>query len=507
MSEQQASQAEEQTPVIGLAGKRKWGYKVSQVDDFLEHAHDLYEREEPALTQEEIQLQSFDLEHNGYVIGQVDATLIRLEKAVVDKQTQWDIIHSGRAVWDVTTHDLALSLKNRAERDRKERFKSGEKRTPSYDKKQVDLLVDQTWSHIARTLDLPMASAEEVKGADQVSAAQVANVIFTQRRGKNGYDESSVDSYLNRIIQILTRLESIVRVSAGAEVSADFTASAAPSASSVAAGLDNTPLAERTATFSPLSDEPPAEVPQPQIEEKQGATEEVDSHESSQSVSSLAGLVHTATVENGIEDDTEDAAQAPPSFAPQEVPASRAAKSAKSSFFDFRKKREERAAETAATDGSENKDNKTGIDDAPNGVVNEESDQNDTSFDQLQAAFDEEPATHPSQSEVPLPSFVSEVQPEPAQKSFDFPVQSEVPTGKDLNTSAVESEPESVTEHETVPEDDRTEAKSETEADPDKYISSLLNHTSVQTSSFEIPNLTFPTVGGAEQDEKGNSNR
>jgi DivIVA domain-containing protein len=507
MSEQQASQAEEQTPVIGLAGKRKWGYKVSQVDDFLEHAHDLYEREEPALTQEEIQLQSFDLEHNGYVIGQVDATLIRLEKAVVDKQTQWDIIHSGRAVWDVTTHDLALSLKNRAERDRKERFKSGEKRTPSYDKKQVDLLVDQTWSHIARTLDLPMASAEEVKGADQVSAAQVANVIFTQRRGKNGYDESSVDSYLNRIIQILTRLESIVRVSAGAEVGADFTASAAPSASSVAAGLDNTPLAERTATFSPLSDEPPAEVPQPQIEENQGATEEVDSHESSQSVSSLAGLVHTATVENGIEDDMEDAEQAPPSFAPQEVPASRAAKSAKGSFFDFRKKREERATETAATDGSDNKDNKTGTDDAPNGVVSEESHQNDTSFDQLQAAFDEEPAAHPSQSEVPLPSFVSEVQPEPVQKSFDFPIQSEVPAGKDLSTSAVESEPEPVTEHETVSEGDKIEAKSETEADPDKYISSLLNHTSVQTSSFEIPNLTFPTVGGAEQDEKGNSNR
>jgi DivIVA domain-containing protein len=197
--------------VIDRAGKHHWGYNVDQVDEFLQHAHDLYEEDDPGLTQEDIQLTSFDLEKNGYVIGQVDATLIRLEKAVVDKHTSYEIAHRGRQAWDDDTKALVRTLEERAEAPDGERFKRGLPKHPSYDVKQVDLLVRQAWTRITSLMGV-RSQLEPETGSENINASQVSNVIFTQRKAKHGYDESSVDAYLNRIIQVLTRMESVTRL-------------------------------------------------------------------------------------------------------------------------------------------------------------------------------------------------------------------------------------------------------------------------------------------------------
>ena len=444
MSEQDATQAEEQTPVIGLAGKRKWGYKVSQVDDFLERAHDLYEQPEPELTQEEIQLQSFDLEHNGYIIGQVDATLIRLEKAVVDKQTQWDILHEGREAWEGKTRSLALTLQPRAERELKDRFKAGEKKTASYDKKQVDTLIDQTWAHVSRTLQLPGTPSEGVKGEDDVNAPQITNVIFTQRKGKKGYDEASVDSYLNRVVQVLTRLESIVRISADTDDEANFTpqtaddlglaassAVASPSLLSFApvassdttdeqGASDDASAAEETAAFDPIQDllaeEAAAKGSDTAVSAPQA--EETDTEDGAQTSLSLASLVNTS---HGVEHEetypentaANAAAEVPPSYAPQ----TGAAQEPSTSFFD----------QSASALASEQ--------------------------------------TAPAQGEATSQTAAAPV-----------PLPNEAEQGSTEQTE--ESTPEGAEK-----------------SDPEEYISSLLNQTSiVQTSSFEIPNLTFPST-------------
>jgi DivIVA domain-containing protein len=427
MSEQQATQAEEQTPVIGLAGKRKWGYKVSQVDDFLVQARDLYEQPEPRLTQEEIQLQSFDLERNGYIIGQVDATLIRLEKAVVDKRTEWDLQHQGHDVWNQQTRTFALTLQQRAELQPKSRFKLGEKRTASYDRKQVDSLVDQAWSHISKELGLSTSQRGDVKGADEVSAAQVSNVIFTQRRGKRGYDEASVDAYLNRIIQVLTRMESIVRVSAGSDNGLEN-----PAQSEQAGAADSTELPTLSRLLNNSSDAEPATAAAPLIPP-------TDSHDSDQSVgertvafsplddlqaaavrdeesvtaneaetpqtTSLAGLVHTHEPQDLTQ--APEPTVVPPSFAPggsEQTPAA------------------QRPAQTAP------------VSPTPQPAANE-------------------PVASPVSDEAP-------VEPVPSKP----------------NESSTPSE----------------QSDADATANPDEYISSVLSHTSVQTSSFEIPNLTFP---------------
>lgn len=95
----QEPESERNASGIARTSKRKWGYDSEQVDAFLERAHMLYEGEGAQLTQHDIQNVSFDLVKGGYVIAQVDAALARLERAVVDKQTTWEISQHGRVAW------------------------------------------------------------------------------------------------------------------------------------------------------------------------------------------------------------------------------------------------------------------------------------------------------------------------------------------------------------------------------------------------------------------------
>ncbi|OXN00965.1 DivIVA domain-containing protein [Bifidobacterium vansinderenii] len=206
--------AERNSATIARAGKRKWGYDVGQVDAFLERAHTLYEDDEPKMSQADIQNVSFALEKDGYVISQVDAALNRLEKAVVDKQTQWDVTQFGRVAWRAATEQLAHSLYGRADRPAKNRFDPGASRHPSYDRKQVDRLVNQVVGKIKRELgESKERESDAVRKIDaELTSTRVSNIIFTQRTGKRGYSERQVDAYLNRAIQVLARLESFARL-------------------------------------------------------------------------------------------------------------------------------------------------------------------------------------------------------------------------------------------------------------------------------------------------------
>lgn len=209
-----ASEQEHNGSTLARAGKRKWGYDTSQVDEFLERVHALYEEDEPKISQSDIQNTAFSLQKNGYVISQVDAALHRLENAVVDKQTQWDVAQAGRVAWQAQTQSLAQTLLPRASRAAKQRFADGPARKPSYDRKQVDRFVDQIVGKLNRELgfDEQPQDNETAQADSQITASSIANVIFTQRKGKHGYAERQVDAYLNRAIQVFSRLESYARL-------------------------------------------------------------------------------------------------------------------------------------------------------------------------------------------------------------------------------------------------------------------------------------------------------
>lgn len=198
---------------IARAGKRKLGYDTTQVDAFLERAHTLYDSEGINLTQQDIQSVSFELAKDGYVISQVDAALHRLEQAVVDKQTAWEIGQQGRVAWKAQTEKLYQKVASHVERAPRERFKPGAPKQPSYDKKQVDRIADQVVDKAAAALGVDGVTQSDVKGLADLNADAVNNVIFTQRKGKKGYDERQVDYFLNVCVQLLSRIESYARIS------------------------------------------------------------------------------------------------------------------------------------------------------------------------------------------------------------------------------------------------------------------------------------------------------
>lgn len=201
-------------------GKRKFGYNVSQVNEFLERAHKLYVSDNMDLTQKDIQEVSFDLERDGYVISQVDATLSRLENAVVDKATEYDIMHRGRVVWKAEIEDIYRTLLKHAKRAERQRFAPGEPKHPSYDRIQVDELVNQILDKIAISLGHRASWDTDEDILKEITDDFVSDVVFTQRVGKRGYDERQVDYYLNSCIRVLSKIESYERISKDFDISA-----------------------------------------------------------------------------------------------------------------------------------------------------------------------------------------------------------------------------------------------------------------------------------------------
>lgn len=204
-------------PGIARAGKHRWGYDPAQVDAFLEHAHVLYDSEDAQLDQRDIQNVSFDPVKDGYVIAQVDAALGRLERAVVDKQTTWEISREGRIAWKARTEEMRRQIAEHASRVAGQRFKPGEPKQPSYDRKQVDRLIDRVAAKASAWLDATDPSVDGKAAADP-TANSVSNAVFTQRRGRHGYDERQVDYFLGYCVQLLSRLESYARVSGDADM-------------------------------------------------------------------------------------------------------------------------------------------------------------------------------------------------------------------------------------------------------------------------------------------------
>ena len=219
------------TTTIARVGKRKKGYDVHQVDAFLEQAHALYEADGIQLHRSDIQDASFDIVKGGYAIPQVDAALERLEQAVTDKQTQYDIAQLGRVAWKAQTEAQFQELDRHAQRTEGQRFAPAHPKTPSYDRKQVDRLIDRVLAKAEAELERISAGSSGSQGpeADPTLTSQyVEDVSFTQRKGKHGYDERQVDYYLNACVNLLASLESYERIADYAAPAAHASAPSAP---------------------------------------------------------------------------------------------------------------------------------------------------------------------------------------------------------------------------------------------------------------------------------------
>ncbi|MFT8531440.1 DivIVA domain-containing protein [Bifidobacterium aquikefiri] len=279
---------------IARVGKHKWGYDSQQVDEFLDNAHKLYESPEPKLTQKDIQDVSFGLLKNGYAVGQVDAALARLERAVVDKQTQWEIAQNGRVAWRGQTEAMYRKFMNHCERQEKERFKPGTSNNPSYDRKQVDRLLDQLFQKLSQELGESSTHVQESGELIDLTPNRVSNVVFTQRKGKKGYDERQVDYFLNYGVQLLSRIESYARVTdySRAEASEAAQSQNEPSyepqtsdlGSLAALAEPENPNVQETQVFQPV------QQPTPQVTASASPSDRVSQHEVGQSTETIRPL-------------------------------------------------------------------------------------------------------------------------------------------------------------------------------------------------------------------------
>ncbi len=478
--------SEDRAPSIERAGKHKWGYNVAQVDEFLDRTHTLYESDTPMLNQEDIQLASFDLEKDGYVISQVDAVLIRLEKAVVDKRTQYALSTTGQDAWQDDLLALARTLQERAEAPEKQRFSRGTHHQPSYDVRQVDQIVAQSWTHIARVIGIT-TSLQPAEGSQEISAQRVSNVIFTQRKGRHGYSEASVDAYLNRCVQVLTRIESYGRVAGrplqpfdtadgvafpSPQARQTVTAAVSPAqsapASSAAAGTGS---ARPTISFdgpSPVprqGDQVPeafSPIPAPSARPvEQGMAQDTQSQDGGWGSAGLASLVSvpnqdaSSPTEEGQADSATSVLSHPASPA---VPASAVAPdhAPAGGDHDEADARQDASATTTIS---------------PDGIF--------ASQHPAAASFHD----NPDKTTAPMPE-------QPRQDAAVRPGRQEPETAPSQQLSQ-----QIYSDLPAVPAPSADNSKDSAASDA-SYISSLLNTSVASTGSFEIPDLTFPSAAG-----------
>lgn len=170
------------------------GYSPAQVDKFFDHARRVYEGEDPdQLTGADIRGVAFDLVRRGYTTGSVDAALDRLEAAFTQRRRGDFITQHGQQAWLSEASALARSLYGRLTRPAGERFAPGRRGAPAYDRDDVDELCEQLVEYFDR--------------GHKMSAREVRAWRFRHRKGSAGYDEGSVDAFLDRAVEVMLSVE------------------------------------------------------------------------------------------------------------------------------------------------------------------------------------------------------------------------------------------------------------------------------------------------------------
>lgn len=175
-----------------VSGLKK-GYDTVEVDEFFEHARQVYEGSatEP-LTHRDIHTCVFDVSRGGYNTEQVDAALNRLENAFVGREKQLVTSQGGPQAWAAVLNERAKTLYPRLARPKGQRF-SHPAKGAGYSVAEVDNLC----ANLVRFFD----------GKIKITASELRTVTFSSAKGRKAYDESSVDAFMARAIEVLLGVE------------------------------------------------------------------------------------------------------------------------------------------------------------------------------------------------------------------------------------------------------------------------------------------------------------
>ncbi|PPB49464.1 hypothetical protein C4K88_07140 [Arthrobacter pityocampae] len=185
------------SPPFARVGRREFGYNTRQVDRFLARARGCYEaadRAKEAITSRDVRSTAFDPARGGYEPQAVDAELDRLEDVFAQRERDHLIRTEGEDAWLRQIGRTAAVLRSRLHRPAGERFRRPSRHsTPSYNLEDVDRLCDELLQYLEN--HVPM------------SVDVVRRAVFREARGSEGYEENQVDSFLDRVVELMAGID------------------------------------------------------------------------------------------------------------------------------------------------------------------------------------------------------------------------------------------------------------------------------------------------------------
>lgn len=180
-----------------LVGPKEVGYNVKQVDVFLERARAYFlnaDSNGKAITSLDVRTASFDPARGGYSAQAVDAAMDRIEDEFVLREKELLIAADGEKAWMMKIGKTASVLRARLHRPDGERFRrASRKSVQSYNIKDVDVLCRELLVYI------------EDNG--ELSVDVVRRAVFAPEKGADGYEESQVDAFLDRVVELMAAID------------------------------------------------------------------------------------------------------------------------------------------------------------------------------------------------------------------------------------------------------------------------------------------------------------
>ncbi len=186
-----------------LVGPKEIGYNVKQVDVFLEHARAYCLNSDTGgkhMTSHDVRTAAFEPAKGGYSAQAVDAAMDRIEDEFVLREKELMIAADGEKAWTMKIGKMASVLRARLHRPDGERFRRSSKRhAQSYSVEDVDVLCRELLVYIENNGEL------SVDG--DLSVDVVRRAVFAPAVGPEGYEESQVDAFLDRVVELMAAID------------------------------------------------------------------------------------------------------------------------------------------------------------------------------------------------------------------------------------------------------------------------------------------------------------
>ncbi len=178
-------------------GRSELGYSTKQVDVFLRRARAYYtspDAGQKALTSHDVRSVSFDPAKGGYEALAVDAALDRLEDVFAQRERDQLVSSQGEEAWLLQIGRISSVLRARLHRGDGKRFRRPKgKKTRSYSVTEVDRLCHELLAYFETNKPL--------------SVDVVRRAVFASAKGSTGYEESQVDAFLDRVVELMASVD------------------------------------------------------------------------------------------------------------------------------------------------------------------------------------------------------------------------------------------------------------------------------------------------------------